>query len=158
MADSSELYSLIEIKAPKNLNDYTIVLPHGFGIAEIDSSMEGMTLLKGSKEFNVLYNNLMNLKTCDDYMQGPELQSMYDGLSSTDKESFATLTDNEGVLLTEELAYMCYLAESHTAPAPAETYMSISPKAGQYLVIVIACLSLTLIGGYYLLQKKKYAK
>lgn len=29
--------------------------------------------------------------------------------------------------------------------------------AGQYLVIVIACLSLTLFGGYYFIQKKKYA-
>ena len=149
---------LTEIKVPKNLNGLTIQLPGKFGMTEIDPSMEGWTLLQGSKEFNILYNALMKLKTCDDYMQSPELQAIYDGLVNEEKEKLATLTDNDGVLLTEKLAYMCYLAESHTTPATAETYMSISPVAGQYLVIVIACLSLTLIGGYYLLQKRKYAK
>ena len=72
----------------------------------------------------------MKLKTCDDYMQSPELQAMYDGLSNEEKEKLASLTDNDGVILTEKLAYMVYLAEYYSTPATAETYMSISPIAG----------------------------
>lgn len=150
--------NLTEIKAPKNLGGHSIQLPSNFGMDEIDPSMEGMTIRRGSKEYNMFFNTLMNLKTCDDYMQGPELQVTYNGLSEAEKEDFNTLTDADGVLLTEKLAYMCYLAELQTAPAPTETYMAISPRAGQYLVIVIACLSLLLIGGYYFIQKRKYAK
>ncbi len=147
-----------EIKVPKNLNGYKIKLPYYFGMSEIDPSMAGWTLLQGSKEFNILYNNLMNLKTCDDYMQSSELQAMYDGLSNEEKEKLAILTDNDGVILANKLAYMVYLADYHSNTDTAATHMAISPRTGQYLVIVIACLSLALIGGYYFIQKKKYAK
>ena len=149
---------LKEVKVPKNMNGCTIQLPSNFGMSEVDSSMAGWTLLQGSKEFNILYNNLMNLKTCDDYMQSPELQAMYDGLSNEEKEKFATLTDNDGVILADKLAYMVYLADYHSNTDTAATHMAISPRTSQYLVIVIACLSLALIGGYYFIQKKKYAK
>ena len=150
--------NLKEIKAPSYLNGHTIQLPNTFGIGVLDASTQGMTIIPGSKELNNLFTTLRNLYTCQDYMQGPQLQATYNSLSNEDKEIFSTLKDYDGVLLTDKLAYMCYLAESHTVSATAETYMSISPVASQYLVIIIACLSLALIGGYYLVQKKKYAK
>ncbi len=153
------LKSLIEIKAPGYLNGHTtITLPSGFYTNVLDSSMQNMTLIRGAKELNDLVNTLRYLQTCSDYMQGPELQAIYDALCNEDKVTFSALKDYDDVLLTEKLAYMVYLAEAKTKAATSETYMTISPITSQYLVMIIACLSLTLIGIYYFFQKKKYAK
>ena len=151
---------LKEIKAPKNMNGYAIQSPNGFGMSEIDSSMEGMTLLQGSKEFNILYNTLLKINVCTEYTQAPELQAMYDGLSNEEKGKLATLSDDGGVILTDKLSYMVSYADykANEATKTAETHLVISPRTSQYLVIVIACLSLALIGGYYFIQKKKYVK
>ena len=151
---------LKEIKAPKNMNGYAIQSPNGFGMSEIDSSMEGMTLLQGSKEFNILYNTLLKINVCTEYTQAPELQAMYDGLSNEEKDKLATLSDDGGVILTDKLSYMVSYADykANEATKTAETHLVISPRTSQYLVIVIACLSLALIGGYYFIQKKKYVK
>ena len=154
------LSNLEEIKAPKNLNNYTIHLYFDSGMSEIDSSMEGMTLLKGSKEFNILYNTLLKINVCTEYTQAPELQAMYDGLSNEEKDKLATLSDDGGVILTDKLSYMVSYADykANEATKTAEAHLVISPRTSQYLVIVIACLSLALIGGYYFIQKKKYVK
>ncbi len=149
---------LIEIKLPKSIDSSCkIKLSSTFGVDEIDSSMAGMTIIRGTQKLNDLVSTLRALKTCDDYMQGPELQVVYDELNSTDKETFAKLTDNDGVILADKLAYMVYLADYHSNTDTAATHMAISPVTGQYLVIIIACLSLALIGGYYFIQKKRYA-
>ena len=152
--------NLKELKTPKNINGYTIQLPSKFGMTEIDPSMEGWTLLQGSKEFNALYNTLMKINVCTEYAQAPELQAMYDGLVNEEKEKLATLTDDGGVILTDKLSYMVSYADykANEATMTSGSHLVLSAKTGQYLVIVIACLSLTLIGGYYLLQKRKYAK
>ena len=152
--------SLTEIKAPTNLNGYTIELYYTFGMREMDSSMEGWTLLKGSKEFNILYNTLMKINVCTEYAKASELQAMYDGLTSEEKDKLATLSDDGGVILTDKLSYMVSYADykANEATKTAETHLVISPRTSQYLVIVIACLSLALIGGYYFIQKKKYVK
>lgn len=76
------LKSLIEIKAPGYLNNHTtITLPSGFYTNVLDSSMQGLTLIRGAKELNDLVNTLRYLQTCSDYMQGLELQAIYDALS-----------------------------------------------------------------------------
>ncbi len=151
---------LIEIKLPKSIDSSCkIELSSTFGVSKIDSSMAGMTIIRGTQKLNDLVSTLRALKTCDDYMQGPELQVVYDELNSTDKGTFAKLTDNDGVLLTDKLAYMVYYANYKTnTPDSANTHLVLSTRTSQYLVIVIACLSLALIGGYYFIQKKKYAK
>ena len=156
----ANLSRLTEIKVPKNLNGLTIQLPGKFGMTEIDPSMEGWTLLQGSKEFNALYNTLMKINVCTEYAQAPELQAMYDGLVNEEKEKLATLTDDGGVILTDKLSYMVSYADykANEATMTSGSHLVLSAKTGQYLVIVIACLSLSLIGGYYLLQKRKYAK
>ena len=155
-----DMINLTKIKAPQNLNGCTIQLPSKFGMTEIDPSMEGWTLLQGSKEFNALYNTLMKINVCTEYAQAPELQAMYDGLVNEEKEKLATLTDDGGVILTDKLSYMVSYADykANEATMTSGSHLVLSAKTGQYLVIVIACLSLSLIGGYYLLQKRKYAK
>ncbi len=151
---------LEQIIAPKNLNGNTLQLHVNFGMTEIDSTMEGWTLLKGSKEFNILYNTLLRINVCTEYAKASELQAMYDGLNEKEKDKLATLSDDGGVILTDKLSYMVSYADykANESTKTAETHLVISPVTGQYLVIVIACLSLALIGGYYFIQKKKYAK
>ncbi len=167
ITDATKLDSFIngmtllkEVKAPKNMNGYTIKFNYTFDMDEIDSSMEGWTLLQGSKEFNILYNTLLRINVCTEYAKAPELQAMYDGLSNEEKDKLATLSDDSGVILTDKLSYMVSYADykANEATKTAETHLVISPRTSQYLVIVIACLSLALIGGYYFIQKKKYAK
>ncbi len=154
--------NLQEIKAPGNMNDMSTALPDGFYTDKIYPEMQGTTILRGSKELNQLVNTLRSLSTCLDYMKGPELKAIYDNLNATDKEIFATLKDGDDVLLLDKLLYMAHYAVVNPKPesATAGKNLVVSDIASRspVLVILIGCISVAFIGGYYFAQKRKYAK
>lgn len=161
-------------KLPDNEN-VTMWLPYTYsqiGYAEVSGNMypQGSVIVcsdtiydlpDGSGAIDVSYiaNRIMELNTCTDYDKIPTYRALYNQLTDTDKEIFNKLKDNnDNALIMDKLLYMEFLLESDTAQSELKTHLNLSPETSQYLVVGIAGFSLMAIFGYYLLQKKKYAR
>ncbi len=159
------LYSLNNLemlKTPKNIAGFTIDVSNKFaertGISELTDEHAGMVIMSNPSEFELFYSTIYGLNTCTDYNQAPELRAKYNALSEADKATFATLTDKDNVKLTEKLAYMEYLYDYHNAANKSGIHMMTTINdSSSFLVVAIAMSSLAILG-YYLIQKRKYAR
>ena len=156
--------SLKEIKTPSAIREgLTIELPSQYaqiegGVIVMDSTTTNMILVPGSLELNQLFGDIYDLNTCTDYAQAPALRERYNALSTSDKEAFATLTDKDNVLVSVKLEYMEYMYASNNVTNNSDIHMMPAVYDGSSFLVIMIAVSSVLILGYYLVQKRKYAR
>lgn len=101
-----------------------------------------------------------SLDTCTDYSRAAELREMYNALSDESKAAFdATVFEDNGgsVTLADKLAYMEMLAANAAGESSSITSEVAREQLPLVLISLVAVLSLSAVGAYYFLNKKRNA-